>query len=97
MLFKWSERAVKIQDYSVLRLNKFILKKIEHENRNLSDGGGHMVILILTLQREYGYYVYQVTPPPHPGCTEISNPYFQFHIDSICKRHLENINLIVGP
>ena len=55
-----------------------------------------MVILILTLQREYGYYVYQVTPPPHLGCTEISNPYFQFHIDSICKRHLENINLIVG-
>ena len=42
MLFKWSERAGKIQDYSVLRLNKFILKKIEHGNRNLSDGGGHI-------------------------------------------------------
>ena len=59
MLFKWSERAVKILDHSMLRLNKFILKKIEHENKNRSDGGGHLVILILTLQREYGYYVYQ--------------------------------------
>ena len=54
MLFKWSERAVEILDHSMLRLNKFILKKIEDENRNRSDGGGHVVILILTLQREYG-------------------------------------------
>ena len=48
-----------IVDDSFLRLNKFTLKKIEHENDNMSDGG-HLVTMKLTLRREYGYYIYQV-------------------------------------